>query len=36
MSKRNHFISQLAHVELLSPKPEESVKFFKDVLGKIF
>lgn len=33
MPKRNHFISQLAHVELLSPKPEESVKFFREVLG---
>ncbi|MBM7652413.1 VOC family protein [Neobacillus cucumis] len=34
MPKRNHFISQLAHVvEIFSPKPEESVKFFKGVLG---
>ena len=26
-------ISQLAHVEILSPKPEESVKFFTELLG---
>jgi catechol 2,3-dioxygenase len=26
-------ISQLAHVELLTPSPEESVQFFTDVLG---
>lgn len=26
-------IAQLAHVEILSPKPEESVKFFTDILG---
>ena len=26
-------ISQLAHVELISPKPEESVAFFKNALG---
>ncbi len=26
-------ISQLAHVELLTPKPEESVRFFTDVIG---
>jgi catechol 2,3-dioxygenase len=30
---RKHFLSHLAHVELLSPKPEETVMFFKDVLG---
>lgn len=28
-----HLISQLAHVELLTPKPEESIWFFKEVLG---
>ncbi len=28
-----HDVAQLAHVELLSPKPEESVKFFTDILG---
>ena len=26
-------LSQLAHVELLSPRPEESVQFLRDVLG---
>ncbi|WP_409304780.1 catechol 2,3-dioxygenase [Peribacillus sp. SCS-155] len=26
-------IAQLAHVELLSPKPEETVRFFTDILG---
>ncbi len=26
-------VAQLAHVELLSPKPEETVKFFTDILG---
>jgi catechol 2,3-dioxygenase len=26
-------ISQLAHVELLTPKPEESLRFFTDVIG---
>ncbi|MDT8860192.1 VOC family protein [Alkalihalobacillus sp. MEB130] len=33
MPKRNHFISQLAHLEIYSPKLEESVKFFHDILG---
>lgn len=28
-----HWISQLAHVELLTPKPEESLWFFRDLLG---
>lgn len=28
-----HLISQLSHVELITPKPDESVRFFKDVLG---
>ena len=27
------FISQLAHVELLTPAPEESARFFTDVMG---
>ena len=31
MSK--HFLSHLAHVELITPKLEESVAFFKDVMG---
>ena len=26
-------LSQLAHVEIVSPKPEESVRWFVDVLG---
>src|SRR3954454_13569808 len=26
-------LSQLAHVEIISPKPEESVRWFVDVLG---
>jgi catechol 2,3-dioxygenase len=28
-----HFLSQLAHVELLSPKPAETVEFFKNIIG---
>ncbi|HEY2421609.1 MAG TPA: catechol 2,3-dioxygenase, partial [Neobacillus sp.] len=28
-----HFFSQLAHVELLSPKPEETVNYLKEVWG---
>ncbi|MEH7252424.1 VOC family protein [Neobacillus niacini] len=28
-----HFLSQLAHVELLSPKPEETVNYLKEVWG---
>ncbi len=28
-----HLISQLAHVELLTPRPQESLEFFRDVLG---
>src|SRR5579875_2708476 len=28
-----HDIAHLGHVELLSPKPEESLWFFRDVLG---
>lgn len=33
MSKRNHFISQLAHVEIYTPHLEETVKFYKDTIG---
>ncbi len=34
MTKENIFdIAHLAHVELYSPKLEESVKFFKEILG---
>jgi len=28
-----HFVSHLSHAELITPKPDESVKFFTDVLG---
>ncbi len=28
-----HLISQLAHVELLTPKPNETLWFFKDLMG---
>src|SRR5215470_18427581 len=28
-------LSQLAHVELITPKPDESLKFFTDVMGLI-
>ena len=30
-----HTIAQLAHVELLTPTPDESVAFFKNLLGMI-
>ena len=34
MTKENIYdIAHLAHVELYSPKLEESVKFFKEMLG---
>jgi catechol 2,3-dioxygenase len=26
-------IAHLGHVELLTPKPEESLRFFRDVMG---
>lgn len=29
----SHTIAQLAHVELLTPKPDETLSFFKDLLG---
>ena len=29
----NRLISQLAHVEVITPKPEESLRFYRDVLG---
>jgi catechol 2,3-dioxygenase len=29
----NRLISQLAHVEVVTPKPEESLRFYRDVLG---
>lgn len=28
-----HFLSQLAHVEILTPKPDESLRFFTQILG---
>jgi len=30
-----HDLTHLAHVEMLSPKPEESLRFFTDVMGMI-
>ena len=30
---RKHFISHLAHVEIITPKLEESMSFFKEVMG---
>jgi catechol 2,3-dioxygenase len=32
---QSHTIAQLAHVELLTPTPDESVAFFKNLLGMI-
>jgi catechol 2,3-dioxygenase len=29
----NRLLSQLAHVEVITPKPEESLRFYRDVLG---
>src|SRR5579864_1878329 len=29
----NYDLAHLGHVEILTPKPEESLRFFKDVLG---
>ena len=29
----NRLLSQLAHVEVLTPTPEESLRFYTDVLG---
>jgi len=28
-----HLISQLAHVEILTPRPDETLWYFKDLLG---
>jgi catechol 2,3-dioxygenase len=33
MAKNPHYISHLGHVELYSPNVDESVKFFKEVIG---
>lgn len=30
---RKHLLSQLAHAEILTPKLEESVTFFKELMG---
>jgi catechol 2,3-dioxygenase len=29
----NYDVAHLGHLELLTPKPEESLRFFRDVLG---
>jgi len=29
----DRLIAQLAHVEIITPRPEQSVAFFKNVLG---
>ena len=29
----NYDVAHLGHVEILTPKPEESLRFFKDLLG---
>jgi catechol 2,3-dioxygenase len=31
----NRLIAHLAHVEVLTPKPEESLAFYTDVLGLV-
>ena len=33
LNEARHLISQLAHFEITSPRPEESVRWFTDVLG---
>ena len=33
---RKHFISHLAHVEIITPKLEESANFFKEALRFVF
>src|SRR5438067_11534924 len=33
MSKPLHDVARIGHAELLTPKPEESLRFFVDVLG---
>ncbi|MCG7337216.1 VOC family protein [Sporosarcina sp. ACRSM] len=33
MTKRNHFISQLAHVEIYTPNLEETVRFYTETIG---
>lgn len=31
----NHDLAHLAHIEMLTPKPDDSLKFFTDVMGMI-
>ena len=33
LNEARHLISQLAHFEITSPRPEETVRWFTDVLG---
>ncbi|MGZ8558698.1 MAG: hypothetical protein ACXWWC_10205 [Chitinophagaceae bacterium] len=33
MAKNPHYLSQLAHVELLSTNKEETVRFYTDIVG---
>ena len=33
MTEPLHDVARIAHAELLTPKPEESLRFFVDVLG---
>ena len=33
MAKNPHYLSQMAHVELLSTNLDESVHFYKDIVG---
>ena len=33
MTERLHDVAHIAHAELLTPRPEESLRFFVDVLG---
>jgi catechol 2,3-dioxygenase len=33
MNEHLHEVAHIAHAELLTPKPEESLRFFVEVLG---
>ena len=33
MARNPHYFSQLAHIEILSPKIDESIRFFSDIVG---
>ena len=33
MTERLHDVAHIAHAELLTPTPEESLRFFVDLLG---